>query len=133
MLAALALTVVLLTGVYFCALGVASLLWPAKAGRFLLGFASSPRVHYIELSIRFLVGAALILHAPSMFAPTPVMFFGWILVITTTCILLIPWRWHHWFAQRAVPRAIPHLKAIGICSLVLGGLIVADVIRGSVV
>jgi hypothetical protein len=76
MLESLALTVVVLTGFYFCALGVVSLFLPGKAKRFLLGFASSPRVHYIELSIRLLVGAALLIHAPRMFAPDAFRLFG---------------------------------------------------------
>lgn len=131
MLEVLALTLVVLTGIYFCALAVAALLVPAKASRFLLGFASSPRVHYIELSIRFLVGVALVIYAPRMSASGAFSLFGWVLLITTTCLLLLPWRWHHWFAQQAVPRAISYIKVIGICSLALGGFILAAVILGN--
>jgi len=132
MLEVLALTLVVLTGLYFCALAVAALLLPAKANRFLLGFASSPRVHYIELSTRFLVGAALVIYAPHMSAADAFSLFGWVLLITTACLFLLPWRWHHWFAQQAVPRAIPYIKVIGVCSLALGGFILAAVIRGKV-
>ena len=131
MLDALALTVVVLTGIYFCAFGTASLFVPAKANRFLLGFASSPSVHYIELFVRLLVGTALLIHAPRMLAPDAFRLFGWILLITTACLLLFPWRWHHWFAQQVVPRAIPYIKVIGICSLALSGLILAAVICGN--
>jgi hypothetical protein len=131
MLEVLALTLVVLTGIYFCALAVAALLVPAKASRFLLGFASSPRVHYIELSIRFLAGVALVIYAPRMSASGAFSLFGWVLLITTTCLLLLPWRWHHWFAQQAVPRAISYIKVIGICSLALGGFILAAVILGN--
>ena len=131
MLETLALILVVLTGFYFCALAAAALLVPAKASRFLLGFASSPRVHCIELSIRFLVGAALVIYAPRMFMSDVFNLFGWVLLITTACLLLLPWRWHHWFAQQAVPRAIPYIKVIGICSLASGGLILAAVIRGN--
>ena len=132
MLEVLALTLVVLTGIYFCALAVAALLVPAKASRFLLGFASSPRVHYIELSIRFLVGVALVIYAPRMSASGAFSLFGWVLLITTAGLFLLPWRWHHWFAQQAVPRAIPYIKVIGICSLALGGFILVAVIRGNI-
>ena len=131
MLEALALTVVALTGLYFCALGAASLFVPTKANRFLLGFASSPRVHYIELSVRLLVGAALVISAPRMFAPGTFSLFGWVLLVTTACLLLVPWQWHHWFAQQVVPRVIFYIKVIGICSLALGGLLLAAVVGGS--
>lgn len=130
MLEALALMFVVLTGLYFFVLAAASLLAPAKAGRFLLGFASTARVHYIELFGRLLVGTALLIYAPQMFAPAVFNAFGWLLIITTACLFLLPWRWHHRFAQRVVPRAIPHIKVIGICSLALGVLILAAVIRG---
>ncbi|MGB7451593.1 MAG: hypothetical protein WBM36_05660 [Lysobacterales bacterium] len=131
MLDAIALTVVVLTGIYFCAFGTASLFVPAKANRFLLGFASSPSVHYIELFFRLLVGAAFYIYAPRMLAPDAFRLFGWILLITTAFLLLFPWRWHHWFAQQAVPRAIPYIKVIGICSLALSGLILTAVINGN--
>jgi hypothetical protein len=131
-LESLALTLVVFTGFYFCALAAAILLVPAKVSRFLRGFASSPRVHFTELSIRLVVGAALVIYAPLMSASDTFSLFGWVLLITTACLLLLPWRWHHWFAQQAVPRAIPYIKVIGICSLALGGLILAAVIRGNV-
>lgn len=128
---AIALPLVLLTGLYFCALAAASFLAPGKTKRFLLGFASSPRVHFIELSLRLVVGAAFVIYAPRMFAPDISNLFGWVLLITTAGLFVLPWRWHHRFAQQAVPRAIPYLKAIGFCSLVLGGLILAAVVCGN--
>ncbi len=131
MLEALALTLVVLTGLYLCALAAASLLVPLKAGRFLRGFASSARVHYSELAIRLLMGAALVIGAPHMFASAIFSLFGWVLVTTTACLLLLPWRWHHGFAEQAVPRAISHIKLLGISSLTLGGLILAAIICGN--
>ena len=133
MLEALALMLVVLTALYFFVLAAASLLVPAKAGRFLLGFASSPRAHYIELFIRLLVGAALLIYASRMFAPAVFSFFGWLLIITTGCLFLLPWQWHQRFAQHAVPRAISYIKVIGISSLALGVLILTAVIRGNTV
>ncbi len=129
MLEALALTVISLSGLYFCILGTASLFAPNKAISFLLGFASSPRVHYIELSIRLLVGASLVIYAPRVATPGAFSLFGWILLVTTTCLLLLPWRWHHQFAKQAVPRVTSFIKVIGIFSLTLGGFILAAVYR----
>ena len=133
MLEALALMFVVLTGLYFFVLAAASLLAPAKAGRYLLGFAGSPLVHYIELFVRLLVGAALLIYAPCMFATAVFSFFGWLLITTTACLLVLPWQWHHRFAQHAVPRAMPYIKVIGICSLALGVAISVAVIRGNTV
>lgn len=131
MLEALALSVVVVTALYFCALAAACLLMPAQAKGFLLGFANSPRAHYAELFIRFLVGGSLVVSAPRMFGSGAFSVFGWVLLATTACLLLLPWRWHHRFAQQAVPRATRYITLIGLSSLALGGLILVAVIRGS--
>jgi hypothetical protein len=125
-----ALVVVVLAGVYLLALGTASLVAPARAGRFLLGFASSRPVHFAELAVRSVIGAALIIHAPRMLLPAAFNVFGWLLLVTTACLLLVPWQWHHRFARQAVPRAIRHITLIGLASLVFGGVILGAVARG---
>lgn len=127
MLESLALIIVVLAGLYFCALAAAALVRPARASRFLLGFASSPRVHYAELAIRLLVGWSLVIHAPHMAHAGAFSVFGWILLATTAFLLAIPWRWHHRFAREAVPRAVRHIGLIGLASLALGGSILAAV------
>ncbi|MBT8093293.1 MAG: DUF2065 family protein [Gammaproteobacteria bacterium] len=127
----LALSVVVLAGLYFCVFAVTSLTMPAESSRFLLGFASSQRAHYIELLIRLLVGWSLVIYAPRMFATAVFTAFGWALIITSACLFLLPWRWHQRFAQYVVPRATRYITLIGLCSLVLGGLIIAAAIRGS--
>jgi uncharacterized protein YjeT (DUF2065 family) len=131
MIDALALAVVVLTGLYFIALAVLSLFMPARANRFLLGFAGSARTHYTELSLRLVVGVALVLHAPRMLASGAFTIFGWLLLVTTACLLPVPWRWHHRFARQVVPRATRHITLIGLASLAAGVLILAAVVRGS--
>lgn len=130
MIESLSLFVVVLTGLYFCALAAASLIVPAAANRFLLGFASSPRVHYTELLIRLLVGWSLVMYAPQVIASVAFRLFGWVLIITSACLFLVPWRWHQRFAQQVVPWATRYIKLIGLFSLVLGGLIMAAIVRG---
>ena len=131
MIEMLSLIGVVLTGVYFIALAVVALFIPDQANRFLLSFAATPIVHYIELLVRLAVGASLVVYAPNMFAADAVSIFGWILLITTAILLVLPWRWHHFFAQRAVPRATRYIGAIGVCSLALGLSLLAAIIYGS--
>lgn len=131
MFEALALIVVVLAGLYFCVLAAAALVRPALASRFLLGFAGSPRAHYTELAIRLLVGWSLVIHAPHMPYAGAFSLFGWILLVTTACLLAMPWRWHHRFAQQTVPRAVRHIGLIGLASLALGGSLLAAVFRGT--
>lgn len=131
MIGALALTVVVLTGLYFIALGAASLFVPAQAKRFLLGFAGSALTHYTELILRFAVGFALVLHAPRMLLPGVFTLFGWVLLVTTVGLFRIPWRWHHRFAKQAVPKAARYITLVGLASFAIDGLILAAVVRGA--
>ena len=96
----------------------------------LLGFAGSPRAHYTELLIRSVVGGSFVVYAPRMLLPTTFRLFGWVLLVTTGVLLLLPWRWHHRFAQLVVPQAIRYITLIGWCSLALGVLILAAVFWG---
>lgn len=127
----IALVVVVSAGLYLLALGAASLLVPAWAGRFLLGFANSQTVHLLELFLRCVVGAALVVYAPRMFLSGAFHLFGWVLLVTTAGLLILPWRWHQRFARHVVPPVTRHMTSVGLVSLALGGLILAALVRGS--
>jgi hypothetical protein len=126
----LAGAVVLLTGAYLMGLAAVSLFAPARAERFLGGFASSARTHYAELALRVSAGGAMVIYAPSMRFPDAFAFVGWMLVITTAALAVVPWHWHQRFARWAVPQALPHLKLVGAASMLLGSLVLASVILG---
>jgi len=130
MVETLALSIVVLTAMYFIALGVASLLVPLRAGSFLLGFAGSLLLHYVELIFRFVVGGALLLAAPRMVFSGVFRVFGWVLVVTTCGLMLIPWQWHRRFTERAVPSANRYISLVGLASLALGGFLLTGVVRG---
>lgn len=116
----IAVTLIFLTGAYFLLLGVVALVKPVLAARFLLGFADTAAVHYLELFIRLAIGFALIHHSSAMLFSNIYELFGWILIGTTACVLLLPWRWHRDFAKKVVPYANRYLKWIGVISLLLG-------------
>ena len=96
---------------------------PARARRFLLGFASSPVLHYAELAIRCVVGAGFVHRAPNMRFPLVFTVAGSVLLLTTAGLVLVPWRWHRRFAERSVPAALRFLPLLGVASLLLGGLV----------
>lgn len=116
---AIALIFILLAALYFLVLGIVSLAYPYRASSFLLGFASSAKLHYIELILRMLVGLAFLRVAPIAYSPNAFAIFGGILVATTAVMFLVPWRWHRTFAESAVPKALRYLKLIGIASIIL--------------
>lgn len=126
MLNTLSLVGVLLTGLYFLALAVVAFAAPDRAGRFLLSFAGTPFAHFLELALRLAIGAAFVIRAPLMMFPEAFNLFGWALVVTTACLLAVPWRWHRRFAERVVPPALRWLKLVALVSLVLGALVLVS-------
>jgi hypothetical protein len=125
MLDALAHALVLLVGAYLLALAATALLAPSRAAAFLLGFAGTARTHYLELVLRGLAGAAFVWHGPRMRVGHLFSGFGWLLLLTTAGLALVPWRWHRAFARRAVPHALRYPRVLGLAALLLGSLVLA--------
>lgn len=126
MLTTITLIIIVITSLFFLGLGSFALFSPHHAKRFLLAFATSPIKHYLELFIRILVGGSLVIYSSHMLFSNIFNLFGWTIIITTACLLLVPWQWHRRFAQFAVPKALQFLWLIGVSSLSLGvGLLVA--------
>jgi hypothetical protein len=97
------------------------------AERFLLAFASSARVHYLEQSLRLLSGGALILYSPHMLWAGVYRLFGWVVVITSIGLLCIPWRWHRRFAERVLPPVIRFIGPFAAVSAALGAIVLYSV------
>lgn len=132
MITILATTVIVATALYFVGLGVVALAAPERATRFLHGFASSAKAHYVELLVRLAVGIAFLLRASTLPLPQVFTLFGGCLVITTACLFAVPWRWHRRFAERTVPHAVRHLRVFAVASLLLGSLVLAATLPGIV-
>lgn len=106
MLNTLALLGVLLTGCYFIGLAMVAFAAPEKVARFLESSAGSVSTHFLEMGLRLAIGAAFVIRAPQMMVSGAFHLFGWGLILTTVCLLAVPWRWHRRFALRVVPQAI---------------------------
>jgi len=131
MLDALALIIVVVSGLYLVGLAVLALARPALVSRFLLGFAGSARLHYLELLLRLIVGIAFLRRAPYLQVPEPFLLFGWLLILTTLVMFAVPWRWHHRFTQKAVPRALQHLRLFAIACMLAGLAVLVAVVYPS--
>ncbi|MBW8367931.1 MAG: hypothetical protein K0M70_08745, partial [Arenimonas sp.] len=116
---------VMIAGLYLAGLGAVALARPDAASRFLLAFVGSGPLHYLELVVRIVLGLAFVQQAPGMMLPAVFSAFGWLLVMTSAALLLVPWQWHRRFAERTVPQALRFLPLIGVLSLLLGGLVLA--------
>jgi hypothetical protein len=96
---------------------------PALARRFLGGFASSARTHYLEEVVRLVVGAALVVLSPVMRQPQLFWLIGWGVVVSSAALMCTPWRWHQRFAQRVLPAVLRHLKLSAVGPVAFGALL----------
>lgn len=130
MIERLCVFVVGVAGAYLVALGVGALVVPARATRFMLGFASTRSLHFAEILSRVIAGASFIVAAPSLAPAQPFVLLGWLLIGTSTLLLLVPWQWHRRFASRTVPVANRYIGLVGLASLAGGVLVLVAVFRG---
>lgn len=123
------LTIVLAVAAYLVVLGASALFRPALAERFLGGHATTRTLHFLELALRVVAGAAFVVSAPRLALGNAVAVFGWVLVGTSLVLAIIPWRLHQRFAAWSVPQALRYLPMIGVASIAGGlGLIAAVVL-----
>jgi len=123
--------IVLLSALFLFALACLSLFIPRLAIWFLGGFASSAKTHYLEMIIRLIVGIAFIINAPTMLYTKVFIIFGWLLVGSTAILILLPWRWHHLFAQKFASPVIRQVWLIGIGSLLLSAFILFAALKNT--
>ena len=121
---------VVFAAAYCMALGIALLFYANSASRFLMGFAASPYRHYFEMVARLLTGWAFVAQSARMLFPQIFALFGWVLILTTAALCLVPWQLHRRFALWAVPMAIAKPGLIGVASLLLGAMVVAALVCG---
>lgn len=81
--------------------------------------------------VRLAVGLAMISYAPQMASSRVFLFAGWILVVTTGVLMMIPWHWHRRIALRAVPFATTHLTWFALASAAIGAFVLMSAL-GSV-
>jgi hypothetical protein len=103
-----------------------------RAERFLSKFASSAKAHFTEQILRMVAGVALILFSASMWFSAVFWLFGWLLVITSIGLLVLPWRWHREYASWAVPWVLRRIWLMAIGALALGAFIFYGISRAFV-
>jgi len=93
------------------------------AEKFLKQFASSAQAHYTEQFLRMLAGSAILIFSSSMWYSELFRIFGWVMVVTTFGLLLMPWQWHHRFAEKVIPTVIRFISIYGVASFALGAFV----------
>lgn len=123
----LAGTVVVAFGLFLVGLTGVIFARPALAERFFKSFASSARAHYTEQVFRLLIGASIIVFSPAMWQADLFRLVGWVIVVTSVGLLLIPWRWHHRFGEWAIPLVLRHMRLYGVGLFTFGALLLYGV------
>ena len=115
--------------VFLISLAVVIVARPSAAERFLMSFASSAPAHYTEQALRLLVGWAIVNCAGSMWYPNLFSVFGWLVVVTTIGLLLIPWQWHHKLATLVMPSVIRRMRLFALGAAGLGAFVLYSLSR----
>lgn len=101
-------------GVWLIGLGVWMAIFPDRALSALAAMGGSPLVHFGEMIIRLLIGAALVGAGPVSRLPALIPLIGWFLIVSAIILMVLPRRWHAaystWWAAR-IPRAAVRLVA----------------------
>jgi len=122
-LIAVAGIIVVLAALWLIGLAVFALARPKSVENFFDKFASSAFTHFLEMFLRLLVGAAFVTYAPQMKFAFVFTAFGWLLIVTTAVLMIVPWKLHKKFAGRSLPMMYKSMTLFGVVSL-LGGVFV---------
>lgn len=99
----LAAVIVVLAGAWLCGLASFAFARPDVVKHFFGKFASSAFTHFLEMSLRLVIGAAFVIYAPQMKFSLVFTAFGWLLIVTTAVLMFVPWKLHKKFAERSLP------------------------------
>jgi len=112
--------IVVSIGVGFLAFSVVAIFRAESAREFLQLFANSRQAHFVEQGIRLFAGASLVVYSPVTSAPSLYLIFGIALISTSVLLMILPWRWHQWFANLVIPYVTKYLVFFAICTAILG-------------
>lgn len=120
----LAHILVVLFGVFLITVGVLMLLTPNRIWKVLNKAASSPLIHFGELSIRLIPAIGLILYASHSKFPDILLILGWFMLATSIILMLLPRAWHYTYAQKCATILSPYtIRLIAPLSFAFGGFI----------
>ncbi|BDX04710.1 hypothetical protein [Planctobacterium marinum] len=124
----LAKTIVCATSVFLIGLALGAFVLPERIASFLNSFASSARVHFTEMLLRLTVGLSFVAISEEMTFSRFFELFGWVLIITSAILIVLPWQLHKRFADLVVPPLTKRVWLFGLLSLPLGLAIAASML-----
>lgn len=120
---------VLLFGVFIIFVGFIMLFAPKKTRATLRKAGSTNFINYMEITIRLIPAVALILYADFCKFPGAFKIFGWIMLITSLILYIVPRKKHHNFSLKSAEILKPiYFQLISPFAFLFGGLIIFNVI-----
>ena len=125
MIMAVAKLIVIMFGIFIILVGFLMLFRPKKARELLRKFASTKIINYSEITIRLIVGIALVLYSDLCKFPEIFKILGWFMVVTALILYCVPRKLHHKFSTRSADIIKPiYFRFISPLAFIFGGLII---------
>lgn len=119
----LASLVVFASSILLIAFAATTFARPALAERFLMSFASTARAHYVEQTLRLVMGGAIVVLSPTMWQATAFSILGWLIVLSSVVLILVPWKWHHRLGVHVLPKLVRYKKMFAVAVFAFGVLL----------
>lgn len=125
MITEIAKWVVILFGIFIIFMGFIMLIRPKKARATLRKAGSTDFINYAEITIRLIPAIALILYADFSKFPEVFKIFGWIMLITSLVLYVVPRKIHYSFSMRSADMLKPiYFQLLSPFAFIFGGLII---------
>ena len=111
------------------ALGGITLVRPASMEGFVTSFANSRKAHLVEMVWRLSLGVSLVLLSNNMWQPTLFLVLGWTIIVSSTLLLILPWRFHQSIGTRVIPTLVRFLRLYAVGVIGFGLLLLYGVLQ----
>ena len=117
--------VVIFFGLFIVFIGFIMLVKPKNARTILRKAGSTNFINYAEITIRLIPATALIFHSDFSKYPEAFKIFGWIMLITSLILYVVPRKLHHKFSMKSADVLKPiYFQLISPIAFLFGGLII---------
>ena len=117
--------VLIIFGIFIIFIGFLMLINPKKARSTLRKAGSTNFINYAEITIRLIPAFSLIVYSEFSKYPEAFKIFGWIMLITSFILYVVPRKIHHKFSMKSADILKPiYIQLISPLAFLLGGLII---------
>ena len=129
MIIAISKWIIILFAVFIIFIGFIMLFNPKKARATLRKAGSTNFINYAEITMRLIPAVALVLYAHSAKFPEAFQIFGWIMIITSLILYLVPRKIHQQFSMKGADILKPiYFQLISPFAFLFGGLMLYNII-----